>query len=171
MLKLTLEAIDDLPEVVLHCEHSLASVSKWESEYTKPFFHQESFTNEETIAYIEMMCLHDLPTGEWTSRLKNHHYLAITEYINARRTATWFRKIPGQSGSREIHTSELIYYWMTQFNIPFQPCEDWHFSRLSTLIEIAGRKQSKPKKMSPEAQREEMRRLNAERRAKLGTTG
>jgi hypothetical protein len=140
--------------------------------FKKPFFHQkEGYTHEETVAYIEMMMLHEPPSGNWVTRLTQEHYAEVTGYINDRRTATWFREDPNQPPSRRITTTELIYYWMTQLNIPFQPCETWHFSRLSTLIEISGREQSKPKKMAPEAAKAEMARLNAERRAQLGTTG
>lgn len=171
MLTLTLSATDDQDEVVLHLEHSLVSLSKWESEWRRPFFHSEKFTHEETNSYIGMMLLDPAPPGDWTSRLTPEHYASVTEYINVKLTATWFRQDPNSPRPREITTTELIYYWMLQFGIPFQPCETWHFSRLSVLIEIAGRKQSKPKKMSPEAAKAEMSRLNAERRAKLGTTG
>lgn len=171
MLILTLSATDDQPEITLELEHSLVSLSKWEAEHKKPFFHQEDFTHEDTVSYIEKMMLHDPPEGDWASRLTPSDYAEVSEYINSSQTATWFRKDPSSPRPREINTTELIYYWMIQFGIPFQPCETWHFSRLSTLIEIAGRKQSKPKKMNPEALRAEMARINAERRAKLGTTG
>lgn len=171
MLVLTLSATDELPEVVLQLEHSLVSLSKWEAEHKKPFFHQEAFTHEDTVSYIEKMLLHDPPSGDWTSRLTESHYAEVSAYMNDKQSATWFRNDPSTQRLREITTTELIYYWMVQFNIPFQPCETWHFNRLSTLIEICGRKQSKPRKMSAEEQRAETARINAERRAKLGTTG
>lgn len=170
MLTLMLAATDNEPEIVLNLEHSLVSLSKWEAEQRKSFFHQEEITHEGTLSYIRAMLLHDEPAGDWTNRLEVEHYKIITEYINTNFTATWFRQDP-KSPPREVVTTELIYYWMIQLQIPFQPCETWHFSRLSTLIEVCGRKQSKPKKMSPDALRAQMSQLNAERREKLGTAG
>lgn len=171
MLTLMLPATDDQPEVVLHLEHSLVSLSKWESKHEKPFFSTEQISPEENIAYVEDMLLGSPPDGDWISRLSVEHFTTITNYINSKQTATWFRRQENAPKPREIVTSELVYYWMISFNIPFAPCETWHFNRLMTLIEICGVKQTKPKKMSRQALAEEMRRLNAERRERLGTTG
>lgn len=171
MLTIILEPTDDLPQVVLTLEHSLVSISKWESECTKPFFGREQMSHEETVAYIKQMILDESPPEGWLERLKQEHYTEITNYINSKQSATWFREDPNQRPSREIVTSELVYYWMTQFNIPFDPCETWHLNRLMTLVKICGIKQTKPKPMSKQAQMEQYRQLNAQRRQQLGTSG
>lgn len=171
MLTIILEPTDDLPKVVLNLEHSLVSVSKWESSCQKPFFGREQMSHDETVAYIDKMLLGESPPEGWLKRLKAENYTEITDYINSTQSATWFREEPNQRPSREIITSELVYYWMTQFNIPFDPCEYWHLNRLMTLVKICGIKQSKPKPMSKQAQMEQYRQLNAQRRQQLGTSG
>lgn len=171
MLTLILPQTDDLSQIVLNLEHSLVSVSKWESECEKPFFGREQMSHEETITYIEKMIVGENPLEDWFTRLKQEHYEQITTYINSKQSATWFREDPYQTPSREIVTSELVYYWMTQFNIAFQPAETWHLNRLMTLIKICGIKQTKPKPMSKQAQAEQYRTLNAQRRQELGTSG
>lgn len=171
MLTILLSKTDDFEAVELILEHSLVSLSKWESIQEKPFFGREGMQEEETINYIEQMMQHDPPEGDWASRLTQKQYTQISEYINSRQSATWFREDPNRPGPKEIVTAELIYYWMISFQIPFDPCENWHLNRLMTLIKICGIKQTKPKKMSRQAQAEEYRRLNAQRRQQFGTTG
>ena len=60
---------------------------------------------------------------------------------------------------------------MSAFQIPFQPAETWHLSRLFTLIRIANVKNSKPKPMSKSEIYARNKRLNAERRKQMGTSG
>lgn len=171
MLTLTLSATDSEPEVELRLEHSLVSLSKWESHYKKPFFNRDGMDNPQTLVYIEYMLLDRPPAGNWQKRLTAEHYYKVGQYINDPQTATTFRENPNERRSNEVVTSELIYYWMISFQIPFEPCQNWHLNRLMTLIKIAGVKQSKPKKMSRQQQAEEYRRLNELRRQQLGTNG
>lgn len=170
MLTVFLSASDDFPAVELNFEHSLLSLSKWESEHKKPFFSKEEKTAEEGASYIKCMLLTENVSDETLNRLSRDDVKIITDYINDKQSATWFREDPNQKSSREVITSELIYYWLVQFNIPFE-VESWHLNRLMTLIKIAGIKQTKPKPMSKAQQMEEYRRLNAQRRAALGSSG
>jgi hypothetical protein len=171
MLTLSLPQTDEHDAVELALEHSLVSLSKWESIHEKPFYGRESMTPEEAFSYFETMLLVPPPHDGWIERLTQEHFTQINAYINSKQSATWFREDPNQRGPKEIVTNELIYFWMISFNIPFDPCETWHVNRLMTLIKICGIKQQKPKKMTRQQQAEEYRRLNAERRAKLGTSG
>lgn len=175
MLKLMLASVagsDGDEAVEIHLEHSLASLSKWESLHEKAFFSNDSKTEEETDSYIRFMLKRPSLPDNFTERLQTSHYKEVGTYINKPNTATTFNNTEAQPRARqEPITAELVYYWMTSFQIPFSPCEDWPFNRLMTLIRIAGIKQTKPKKMSKAAQAEEMRRLNSERRNKLGTSG
>jgi hypothetical protein len=171
VLTIIVQGIDDQIDATLNLEHSLSSVSKWESEVQRPFFGKEQMTQDETSIYIKHMVLGEPPPGDWLKRLQPTQFVEITDYINNKQTATWFREDPNQPASREIVTTELVYYWMTQFNIPFEPCENWHLNRLMTLIKICGIKQTKQKPMNKKQQLEEYRRLNAQRRQQLGTSG
>lgn len=170
MFTLILPAVDDIPAVELHMEHSLVSLSKWEQLHEKAFFNREGMNAEETLSYFNQMLLTP-PPKDWTNRLSGEQAIEINNYINRKMTATWFREEGPQRGPQETITNELIYYWMVSFSIPFLPCETWHLNHLMTLIKVCGVKQTKPKPMSKRAQAEEYRRLNAERRQQLGTSG
>lgn len=171
MLDIMLSATDDLPAVKLSFEHSLVSLSKWESIHEKAFYGREPKTEEETESYIRCMLLTEDPPANYFSRLSRPQFERIANYINSKQSATTFGPEPEKRGPSEITTSELIYYWMVQFNIPFEPSETWHINRLMTLIKIAGVKQSKPKKMNKQQLAEQYRSMNEQRRQQLGTAG
>lgn len=157
----------------LELEHSLLSLSKWESKFQKPFLKKEDKkTHEEVLAYIEAMILSPVyPVNIW-EKMTPDNVDAIQKYIDSSQTATTFRDLPGQKGRAkpEIVTSELIYYWMVAFNIPFQ-CERWHLNRLFALIRICNIKNGKQPKMSKRDIAANNRALNEQRRQSLGTSG
>lgn len=157
-------------DFVLELEHSLVSLSKWESIYERPFLGAADKTAEEIYNYIKVMTLTLGVPEEVYNKLSNENIEAINAHINAKMTATWFSEMPGAPKSREVITAELIYYWMTVFTIPFT-CETWHLNRLFTLIRICNIKQSKPKKMSRSDVAARNRELNAQRKAQLKSTG
>lgn len=171
MLTIVLPETEDLPATVLQFEHSLVSLSKWESLHEKAFYGRDGMDREQTKSYVQQMLLGPVPEGDWIDRFSPGDYDAIAEYINSRQSATWFREEDSRGGPREIITAELIYYWMINFQIPFEPCQNWHINRLMTLIRICGIKQSKPKRMSTQARAAEYRRLNELRRQQLGSAG
>ena len=157
-------------EQVLQLEHSLVSLSKWESKWCKPFLSKENKTFEETIDYIRCMTINQNIQDEVYNCLTGENIREINEYISAPMTATRFSNDAIGKGSREQITSELIYYWMIALNIPFE-CQKWHINRLLTLIRVCNIKNHPSKKMS---RREIMSRntaLNAARRKKLRTNG
>ena len=171
MLDIILSATDDLPAVKLSFEHSLVSISKWEQEHEKPFYGREPKTEEETASYVKYMLLTEDPPTNFFERLTVPQYQKIANYINAKGTATTFGPEPDQKGRGETITSELVYFWLVQFNIPFHPTETWHINRLMTLVKIAGIKNSKPKKMSAQQRAEQFRALNEQRRRETGSAG
>lgn len=157
-------------DVTLELEHSLVSLSKWESKHEKPFLRDTEKTTEETIDYIRCMILTPNTSEDVISKLTEENITEINKYIEAKMTATWFSDAPGAPKSRDVITAELIYYWMVVFQIPFE-CEHWHLNRLFTLIRVCNIKQSKPKKMSRGEIAARNRELNAQRRAQLGSKG
>lgn len=153
----------------LTMEHSLISLSKWESKWCKPFLTKTEKTIEETIDYIICMTITQNVNPMVFQVLESSVVDKVNAYIDQPMTATVISQKQSK-GSREIVTAELIYYWMIALNIPFE-CQKWHLNRLLTLINVCSIKNTPPKKMS---QRELMRRnteLNASRRQILNTKG
>ena len=173
MLEILLHGTDEFPTVKLEFEHSLVSVSKWEAIYKRPFFGHEDKTEEETEVYYRAMLLTKDPPSNFYSRLVGTpNFGVIADYINSNQHGTLFREeaTPPKS-KQEIVSSELIYYWLVQFQIPFQPVESWHLSKLMALVKVAGLKQSKPKKMSTQERAAQMRAINEQRRRESGSAG
>ncbi len=154
----------------LELEHSLVSLSKWESIFEKPFLGDGEKSSEEIIAYIKAMVLTPEVPEKVFHMLSEENYQEINAYLDAKHTATTFFDQGNQGRSRETVTSELIYYWMITFQVPFE-CERWPLNRLMTLIKICSVKSQKPKKMSRSELAARNRQLNEQRRAKLGTKG
>ena len=158
-------------EQTLQLEHSLVSLSKWESKWNKPFLTKNAKTYEETLDYIKCMTITRNVDQNVYTCLTNRHIEAVNEYIQAPMTATTFTESQNKKYSREIVTSELIYYWMIALNIPVEECQKWHLNRLLTLIKVCDIKNQPPKKMSKSAIMNRNAALNAARRKRLGSNG
>lgn len=159
-------------EQTITLEHSLISLSKWESKWQKPFLTNKAIGNKEFADYINCMSMSGQLTDIQTSAILSKQDLIkkIQDYIDNPMTATTFREDKNAKPNREVITSELIYYWMIEYGIPFE-CQKWHLNRLLTLIRVCGVKGSSGKKMSKREIMEQNRALNAARRAKTGSKG
>ena len=149
--------------VELKLEHSLLSISKWESKWQKPFINDEDRTAEEFLDYIRCMVVNGPITDDILLRLTSEHIQEIVDYMYNPMTATTIRD-NNPTGRREVITSELVYYWMAALNIPFS-CEKWHFNRLITLIRVCSIKNGQGQdKMTPREAASHQAALNAARR-------
>lgn len=166
------------PEKILNLnlEHSLVSISKWESKYHKPYLSSEK-TADEALDYLQMMVVgeyEDKIDKDWFKVLTRQQVEEIDKYVNDPMTATTFSsdketKEKEKNGNKnkklngEIITNELMYYWMTALNIPFE-CQYWHLNRLITLVRVCSIKnQPKDKKKKKGLTSTQM----AERRARM----
>ncbi len=159
-----------IPGATIELEHSLISISKWESKWRTPFLTDSEHPPDRWFDYIKCMCVTRGIPDETFNGLTESQISIITEYINTDQTATWFTDEAQNRPSTQVITSELIYYWMISYTIPFD-CQKWPLSRLLTLIRVCEKKNAPPKKTSRADLHAKMRQLNAERRAKYNTRG
>lgn len=155
--------------MVLQLEHSLVSLSKWESKWCKPFL-STKMTTEEIVDYIKCMTITQNVPPEVYDNLTESVINEIVEYINAPMTATWFSKDTNKKAKKEVVTAELIYYWMIALQIPSE-YQKWHLNKLITLIRVCNAKNAPPKKMSKKEIMNRNAALNAARRKQLNTKG
>lgn len=157
-------------EQKLQLEHSLISLSKWESKWCKPFLSKEEKTDEEIIDYIRCMTINSNVPPETYLALTAENLRAVNSYINAPMTATTITDRSAGRQSRQTITSELIYYWMISLNIPSE-YQKWHLNRLLTLIQVCNIKNQPEKKRPRDEVLRENAALNAKRRAMLNSKG
>ena len=157
----------------IQLEHSLVSLSKWEAKYKKPFLDCPNLTGEELIDYIKFMTITQNVKPEVYLGLSRKNLEDIRNYISDKMTATWFKERNGR-GNKRVITSELIYYWMTEYNIPFEVCQKWHLNRLLTLIRVCQEEKDSANKKDPRSKKQQIqdrKALNAARRKRYGTKG
>lgn len=159
-----------LPGQTLEMEHSLSSLSKWESKMGKPFLSKDAKTYKESLEYLKCMMLTPGVTEDVYEYLMSHKLSTIDEYINAPMTATILPPNRGRKGRPEIITAEVIYYWMVALQIP-DKYEYWHLNKLITLIGVCNVKNSPNKKRSSDEILRDQMALNAERCKKLNSKG
>ncbi len=152
----------------LELEHSLLSLSSWESKWNKPFITKEQKSSAESSDYVRCMII---------SQTHPKLYLGITakqeeeivNYISSPMTAFTLKKNVGPA-SRDRITSETIYYCMIAYQIPFE-CQNWHLNRLIALIDYCSMRNNPQKKMGRQELLQRNSALNAERRKLLNSKG
>lgn len=181
MLQITVKGVeqwDDKTEefswleepVTLCLEHSLVSISEWESKWNKAFISKKDKTREETIDYIKCMTLTRNVSPSVYERLSQENFDAIEKYISAPMSATYFAQEASGKNNNEVVTSELIYYWMIALQIPFK-CERWHLNRLLALIRVCNAKNQPPKKRGARELASRYAAQNAANRRRFGSKG
>lgn len=167
---LELEVENEGQMVKLQFEHSLRSLSKWESKFKVAFLAAREKTPSEMLEYYRCMLLSPDVDPDFVYLLNPDQMDQLIHYINESQTAS---SVPNEGPTQynpEVTTSELVYFWMTALKINWE-AQDWHFSRLMTLIQITSYKQQPPKKRNPREVISEMRRENERRKKLLGTSG
>lgn len=164
------EVFVESDKVTLQLEHSLVSISKWESKWHKAFLSTKEKTDEEILDYIKCMTITQNVKPDVYAHITEENIQDINDYIDNPMTATVFSEDKSHRNNREVVTSELIYYWMIALNIPSE-FQKWHLNRLLTLIRVCNVKNQPPKKRS---RREIMSRnaaLNEARKKQFNTRG
>ena len=154
----------------IQLEHSLVSISKWESKWKKPFFLKNNKTAEETLDYIRCMTITQNVNPYLYKCLTNENIATIKNYIDDPMTATTISNPKKNGGKNEVVTSEILYYYMITLGIPFE-CQKWHLNRLIMLMRVCSIKNSKPQKMSKSDYLAHRRALNEKRKKALHTHG
>lgn len=163
-----------VPAIHLEMEHSLLSISKWESKWKIPFMEHSQMTTEQFLDYCRCMTANKPKVPEAWKYLRQADANRISDYISDSMSARIIRKQtnnrPGRSRARM--TSEYFYWLMIQLGIPFE-CEKWHFGRLLALIDCCQCEGggSSQKFMSYRDRQKFYNELNAQRRKALGTKG
>lgn len=159
----------------LFIEHSLYSINLWEEKYHKPFMVKDNKTNAELLDYIRMMTLNSVDDSIY-SKLSKETIEEINAYMEDPMTATTFSKEEEKEFSKRMNrfvTAELIYYWMTAENIPFE-CDRWHINKLLTLIKVCSIENKPEDKKNKKLTQADLTARRAEmeaRRAKHHTNG
>ena len=161
---------DHVNPCTLNLEHSLISISKWEAKWKKPFLSDKGMTRAEMVDYIRCMTLNQNVDQKVYQMLNMNHIDKVREYIGDKNTATTiYDRRPNKNHVKDIITSEVIYYQMIAFGIPFS-CEKWHLNNLLTLIQVCSIKGT-PSQMSQLDLFKSNRELNAARRMAMNSKG
>lgn len=180
MLHITIPAVeqwDEINEQFIHTkeqklvlEHSLVSLSKWESKWCKPFLSKQEKTQEEIIDYVRCMTITQNVDPNVYKYLTRETLKQINDYIDAPMTALQFNDGETKTGKNQKITGEIIYYWMIAFNIPSE-YQKWHLNKLMALIKVCDRKNRPKKKRSQKDKISQFAALNAARRKQLNSKG
>ena len=180
MLTIVVPAVEEWDEInnvfisskaqTIQLEHSLVSISKWETKWRIPFLSETEKSVEQQLDYIRCMTLTQNVDPSVYRRLSVENLQQISEYISTDLTATTFSKRSRRGNRKQVVTSEVIYYWMVALQIPFE-CQKWHLSRLITLIRVCEEENQPNKKMSKRQIMQRNAALNEARRKKLNSRG
>ena len=100
----TLEQFTSQDERVLQLEHSLISISKWESKWRKPFLNDDDKSEEESRDYVRCMTMTKGIPPEVYYAILPEDILRISEYIKTPQTATTINEVPGPPSAKPVIT-------------------------------------------------------------------
>lgn len=181
MLQITIPAVElwdertekfvSRKEQTLQLEHSLVSLSKWESKWRKAFLGKAEKTDEEVRDYVRCMTITQNVDPDVYNYLTQDNFRQINDYIQDPMTATTFPENKQGKSNRQIVTAEVIYHWMISLQMPIDICQKWHLNRLLTQIRTCNVLSQPPKKRSKRDIMSQNAALNAARKQQLNTRG
>lgn len=163
-----------VPAIHLELEHSLLSISRWESEWEIPFLaqiEQKSMTMEMFRDYCRFMTVNKQKDPGVYRFLRQKDIDRITDYLSKPMSAHTLRQNRREQRKKTAPmTCEDFYWLMIRYGIPFE-CEKWPFRRLLALIDKCESKSGNEPPMSYSEKQQLYARLNMERRAALHSKG
>lgn len=156
---------------ILVLKHTLVSLNKFETINKTPLFNKQKIPRDQLIEYIKCMTINEIKDENIYLSLSAADFKKVDAYMNDPMTATRFSRRKDRNINGRFITAELVYYWLSAFNIPFQPCEEWHLNKLLTLIKVCSEEQKGPQKKSRKEELMDRHALNEARKKALGTTG
>ena len=160
-----------IDSTVLELEHSLLSMAEWESKHKKPLLDRKPHTTNELRDYVRCMTTNKIENPNVYAALTIKDLAKVQEYMADPMTATTFADAGKPKRGGQFITSELLYCWMSQFNIPYDPCQTWHLNRLLTLIKVCSEENKGEQKVPRGKAMQDQRALNEARKKALGTRG
>lgn len=160
-----------IDSTVLELEHSLLSMAEWESKHKKPLLDRKPHTTNELRDYVRCMTTNKIENPNVYAALTMKDLAKVQEYMADPMTATTFADTGKPKRGGQFITSELLYCWMSQFNIPYDPCQTWHLNRLLTLIKVCSEENKGEQKVPRDKAMQDQRALNEARKKALGTRG
>ena len=159
------------PYITIEMEHTLVTISKWESKWRKAFLSKREKTSEEWIDYFKTMIVTPNINDNICDYMTEQNITDINNYIESPMSATYIQADDTGAPNKDVVTSELIYYWMTAHNIPFEECQHWHLNRLLTLIRVCNEKNAPPDKKRRKPNIEKRRAMNEARKKQFNSKG
>lgn len=170
----------DAPDIEFEIEHSLFAIRKWESKWHVHFIGNDKKTPEQIFDYIKCMTITPNVPDSVYKKLTTANLKEIDRYMENPMTATTFKEKKNKKEEKMAGfiTSEIVYWWMTELNIP-QEYQYWHINQLMTLIKVINIKheeaeeksKKKGKNRSNNVDVDARRRLNEARRNKYNSKG
>ncbi len=88
------QTFETFTDVVMELEHSLISLSKWESEYQKPFLVSGEKTLKEIFDYLKFMVVTSTGDLDALYRCSQENIDQVQKYIDSSQSATTFGMMP-----------------------------------------------------------------------------
>lgn len=160
------------PKIELELLHCLKSAVLWESKWKRSFLDSPPSTIDEIVSYIGCMNFEDKVVPRIEERITSDHLTKIKSYISDSMSASVLMNRPNQNRSSEKMTTDLIYYYLVTFQIPFE-VENWHLNRLLMLIRICSVKNAAAANSGQASRSAAKQRaaINRARRARAGSKG